>query len=154
MSTKLNDPVWNKKHSMMVERDNRSPEQKAKDEKIANEVESEISHNPNQLYDMNYTNLVDKNKCPALYRSLERWLISEREKLEKWKKHYESMREGNFDKASKIYRDIMGIFGEPMTEDVKQRLREWNEEHKEEIKLKNKMRREIKARYKQKKKRK
>ena len=51
-----------------------------------------------------------------------------------WGKVMEARRAGNDETASRIARKLLGIQGPPMTEETKEKLRLYQEEHAEEIK--------------------
>lgn len=58
-----------------------------------------------------------------------------------WLKVIAERRAGNDDAAARLARKLMGVQGPPMSEETKERLRRYQEEHAEEIKA----RRELQA---------
>ena len=85
-------------------------------------------HGP--LWNKDGTVAVDASKYPTLHRALSR-IKNDRED---WKQVVELRRSGEHDAACKMVRKILGIQGPPMSEETKEKLRIYNEEHKEEIK--------------------
>jgi hypothetical protein len=61
-----------------------------------------------------------------------------------WQRIEEARKEGLFDKANRIFRKLFGI-GEPMSEEAKQKLKEYREAHAEEIKEKQQGKRMLRA---------
>ena len=51
-----------------------------------------------------------------------------------WQKVIDARRQGNDETAARIARKLLGIQGPPMTEETKEKLRRYQEEHAEEIK--------------------
>lgn len=79
---------------------------------------------------------VDPLKYPSLYRSLTRSLQSR----EAWKRVIELRRAGQDEAAGRLVRKLLGIQGPPMSEETKEKLRQYNEEHKDEIKARREQR--------------
>lgn len=88
---------------------------------------------------------VDSERCPTLHRALSR-MIERRAERGDWMQVVELRAKGEFDAADRIARRAMGIMPEPMSEEAKEKLREYNETHKEEIKERVKLKRIVKAR--------
>lgn len=88
---------------------------------------------------------VDPERCPALHRMLTRMVGRQSD----WAKVVELRAKGELDAADRIARRAMGIASEPMSEETKQKLREYNETHREEIKERAKLKRTIKSRTRQ-----
>ena len=100
-----------------------------------------------QLYDPNtLINLVDKTKYLALWTSIERWLSRIRDNNCLWQEHYDAMKLGEDIKADKIFRKIFDIKGPEMTEDAKEKLRQYAIDNKEKIKANAKAKRDLKKR--------
>lgn len=87
---------------------------------------------------------VDPEKCPRLYAALKR----ERDRRDAaWKKVHDLRREGRDQSAQRVVKGILGVKkGPPMSDDKKEQLAEWKEEHKEEIKDRKDQEREIRKR--------
>jgi len=87
---------------------------------------------------------VDPVKCPRLYAALQR----ERERRDAaWKRVHELRGEGRDKSAQRVVKQILGVKkGPPMSEEKKQELAEYKEEHKEEIKGRQQQEREIRKR--------
>lgn len=88
---------------------------------------------------------VDAQRCPTLHRALTQMLERRRD----WAKVVELRAKGELDAADRIAKRAMGIVPEPMSEEAKEKLREYNETHKEEIKERAKLKRTIKSRTRQ-----
>lgn len=95
------------------------------------------------LFNRDGTVKVDAQKCPHLYRALVRGRALVRDE---WKRVVELRRAGQVDEADRLVRRLLGIQGPPMTEEKKAELRAWKEEHKDEIKGREKQRREVRQR--------
>lgn len=80
---------------------------------------------------------VDLKRCPALHRMLTRMV----ERQSDWAKVVELRALGDLDAADRIAKRAMGIVPEPMSEEAKEKLREYNETHKDEIKERAKLKR-------------
>jgi CHASE3 domain sensor protein len=80
---------------------------------------------------------VDPKKCPTLARCLARGRAVEDKE---WAHVVELRRAGKDDAAGRLAKKLLGIQGPPMTEEVKEKLRQYNEEHKEEIAARKKAR--------------
>lgn len=78
--------------------------------------------------------MVDPVKFPALHRCLSRTVSTGL-----WGKVVELRKSGQLDAADRAARKAMGIKGEPMSEEVKAKLREHNETHKDEIKVQRRL---------------
>lgn len=87
---------------------------------------------------------VDPVKCPRLYAALQR----ERERREAaWKRVQELRQEGRDQSAHRVVKKILGVKkGPPMSEDKKEELAQWKEEHKDDIKQRKQQEREIRQR--------
>lgn len=64
-----------------------------------------------------------------------------------WKEVMEARREGDLDRAERLARKAMGIQGPEMSEETKEKLRQYRELHKEEIAAKEKLKRMTKRRF-------
>lgn len=82
--------------------------------------------------------MVDPKRCPILHRCLT--LMLERGRGQ-WAKVVELRASGEMDAADRAARKAMGIVPEPMSEEAKEKLREYNETHKEEIRERAKFKR-------------
>lgn len=74
---------------------------------------------------------VDPVKCPHLYAALQRGLDHQ---YNGWAHVVELRREGKEDSADRLVRKLLGVQGPPMSEETKEKLRKYSEDHKEEIK--------------------
>lgn len=83
---------------------------------------------------------VDPVKCPRLHAALER---EQARRSDGWAKVAQLRREGSDCAAQRLIRKLLGVQGEPMSEETKQKLREYSEEHKEEIEERKQQEREI-----------
>lgn len=83
------------------------------------------------LFNRDRSVAVDPTRFPSLYRALSR--ISQ-EQREGWSKVTQLRRAGEDDAADRLARKLLGVQGPPMSEETKEKLRRYNEEHKEEIK--------------------
>lgn len=72
---------------------------------------------------------VDARRCPTLHRALSRGQAAEREG---WQHVVDLRAAGKDDTADRVARRLLGIKGEPMTEEKKAELRAYNEAHREE----------------------
>lgn len=88
---------------------------------------------------------VDPKRCPTLHRALSRMIECQRAEGD-WARVVELRANGEFDAADRIARRAMGVKSEPMSEEAKEKLREYRETHAEEIKARAKQKRAIKAR--------
>jgi len=88
---------------------------------------------------------VDPQRCPTLHRALTRMLERQREQGD-WSRVVELRAKGDLDAADRVARRAMGIMPEPMSEEAKEKLRLYREEHVEEIKDRAKLKRTIRAR--------
>lgn len=86
---------------------------------------------------------IDPMKCPTLYAALRRGTERIREG---WARVAELRREGKDDSAGRLARKLLGVQGEPMSEETKEKLRRYNEEHKEEIQARREQEREVRRR--------
>lgn len=55
-------------------------------------------------------------------------------------------RQGKSDSADRLARRLLGVKGEPMDLETKERLRRWKEDHAEEIKARNEVERQARER--------
>jgi len=85
---------------------------------------------------------VDLNRCPALHRMLTRMVGRQSD----WATVVELRAKGELDAADRVAKRAMGIMPEPMSEEAKRKLREYNEIHKDEIKARAKLKRVARAR--------
>lgn len=85
---------------------------------------------------------VDGEKYPALRRSLDK----SRPQRDGWAKVVELRRAHEEDAAGRLVRKLLGVQGPPMSEETKEKLREYNETHKEEIKARKTQEREVRER--------
>jgi len=67
----------------------------------------------------------------------------------KWKAVVEARLKGDTERAERLAKKAMGIKGEPMSDETKEQLRRWREEHKDEIKERAQQKRAIRKRAKQ-----
>lgn len=86
---------------------------------------------------------VDPKKCPSLHAAL---LRAEAREQDGWVRVAELRRRGEDGAASRLVRKLLGIKGEPMSEETKEKLRQYNEEHAEEIKARKEQEKEVRAR--------
>lgn len=87
---------------------------------------------------------VDPVKCPSLYAALKRAEV--RYIDEGWARVAEFRRTGQDGAADRLVRKLLGVQGPPMSEETKEKLRLYNEEHKDEIKERKQQEREIRQR--------
>jgi hypothetical protein len=78
---------------------------------------------------------VDAKKYPTLHRALSRSHAAvDGMGRAGWGRVVELRRAGEADAAGRLVRKLLGIQGLPMSEETKEKLRQYNEEHKDEIK--------------------
>lgn len=95
-------------------------------------IEKTVDDGP--LFNRNGTVAVDAKKYPTLHRSLSRGCAGqEGTSREGWARVVELRRAGESDAAGRLVRKLLGIQGPPMSEETKAKLRQHNEEHKDEI---------------------
>lgn len=85
---------------------------------------------------------VDQKKYPHLYAAIRRAEV--RYIDEGWAKVAEMRRKG--EDPGRLVRRLLGIKGEPMSEETKQKLRQYGEEHADEIKERKEHEKEVRAR--------
>lgn len=95
------------------------------------------------LFKKDGTPAVDPVTCPTLYRALARCRDRQREG---WGRVVELRSAGEADAADRLVRKLLGVQGPPMTEETKEKLRAYNEAHKEEIKQRAQQRRDVRRR--------
>lgn len=98
------------------------------------------------LFNRNGTVAVDPVKYPTLHRSLERGREMHGSSREGWARVVELRKTGEADAADRLVRKLLGVQGPPMSEETKEKLRIYNEEHKEEIKLRKQHEKEVRRR--------
>lgn len=98
------------------------------------------------LFNRDGTVAVDPVKYPTLYRSLQRGRETHGSSLEGWARVVELRRAGESDAADRLVRKLLGVQGPPMSEETKEKLRIYNEEHKEEIKLRKQQEKQVRRR--------
>lgn len=88
---------------------------------------------------------VDPQKYPTLHARLE---ASRAKVREKWERVQELRRQGLDGSAERLTKKLLGVKSRkgPMTEEKKEYLANWKEEHKEEIKQRKQTEREIRQR--------
>lgn len=79
---------------------------------------------------------VDQERFPELYRALESGLEWRRQ----WTRVLELRQAGQHEAADRLRRKILGLV-EPMSEEAKEKLRAYNEAHKDEIRARAKIKR-------------
>ena len=99
------------------------------------------SNPPDFLFDKFGNVAVDKNKHPELYNAIERSL----DWRKTWQQIVDYKKEGKHAKAEKLRLQSLGLW-EPMTDEAKEKLRQYGIDHKEEIDARRKMKQEIKKR--------
>lgn len=67
---------------------------------------------------------------------------------EDWIRVAELKRQGKGESADRLARRLLGVKGEPMDEDTKEKLRRWKEEHAQEIKDREELKRNARKRLK------
>lgn len=87
---------------------------------------------------------VNPEKCPHLYAALRRAEV--RYIDEGWARVIELRRSGQEGAADRLVRKLLGVQGPPMSEETKEKLRRWNEEHAEEIRARKQQERETRQR--------
>ena len=85
---------------------------------------------------------VDGEKYPALRRALDR----SRPARDGWSRVVLLRTVREVDAADRLVRKLLGVQGPPMSEETKEKLREYNETHKEEIKLRKEQKLEVRRR--------
>lgn len=95
------------------------------------------------LFSKDGTVLVDPKRCPTLHRSLVR---SHGHAREGWARVVELRATGQEEMAARLVRRLLGVQGEPMSEEKKEALRRWKEEHKDEIKERKQTELEVRKR--------
>lgn len=90
--------------------------------------------------------MVDPERFPALHRAVSKMVERGRGP---WVRVVELRAKGEADAADRAARRAMGVKGEPMTEEAKEKLREYREAHKDEIAARAKLKRVVKARTRQ-----
>lgn len=86
---------------------------------------------------------IDPVKCPHLYAAIRR----ERERKDSdWARVIELRRSGEDGAADRLVRKLLGVQGPPMSEETKEKLRLYNEEHREEILERRKQAAELRRR--------
>lgn len=81
--------------------------------------------------------MVDAKRCPRLHAALERGLERTRGA---WKRVVDLRMAGDIEKASRVADRLLGVQGPPMPDEVKAKLRQYAEEHKDEIAAKRRLR--------------
>lgn len=96
------------------------------------------------LFNADGTVAVDPARCPTLHRALSR----PREDAGRagWAQVVELRRAGEEDAAGRLVRKLLGVQGPPMSEETKEKLRQYNLDHKEEIKERHRTQREVRER--------
>lgn len=87
---------------------------------------------------------VNPEKCPHLYAALRRAEV--RYIDEGWARVVELRRTNQDGAADRLVRKLLGVQGAPMSEETKAKLRQYSEEHKEEIQERKKQEREVRTR--------
>jgi hypothetical protein len=85
---------------------------------------------------------VDQKKYPHLHAAIRRAEV--RYVDEGWARVVEMRRKGQ--DPGRLVRRLLGVKGEPMSEETKEKLRQYNEEHAEEIKARKEQEKEVRAR--------
>jgi hypothetical protein len=67
---------------------------------------------------------------------------------EEWARVMDLRREGHDETANRVARRLLGVKGDPMNEETKEKLRRWKEEHAEDIKAKQELKRQTEERLK------
>jgi uncharacterized Zn finger protein (UPF0148 family) len=104
------------------------------------------SEHTGPLFNKDGTVAVDPQVCPTLHARLE---ASRAKKRERWDRVQKLRREGLDDKADRLSKRLLGVKGKsrgPMTEEKKEYLANWKEEHKDEIKQRKQQASEIRKR--------
>jgi CHASE3 domain sensor protein len=86
---------------------------------------------------------VDPVKCPRLHAALRREVEA---RQGGWAKVAELRRAGDLDAADRLVRRLLGVQGAPMSEETKEKLREYTEAHKDEIRDRRKHERDVQRR--------
>jgi hypothetical protein len=87
---------------------------------------------------------VNPEKFPHLYAALRRAEV--RYIDNGWARVAELRRSGQDDSAGRLARKLLGVQGPPMSEETKEKLRRYNEDHKEEIRERKQQEREVRQR--------
>ena len=90
--------------------------------------------------------LVDGKRFPSLYRALERGAVHVRNTRADWERVANFRQKGQNEKADRLAKKLIGVTGPPMTAEAKQWLRDYREEHADEIKDRAQRRREVQRR--------
>jgi hypothetical protein len=106
----------------------------------AAKIEKPVDRGP--FFNQDGTVAVDGLKYPTLRRALER----SRPAREGWAKVVELRLAHEEDAADRLVRKLLGVQGPPMSEETKEKLREYNETHKEEIKERKEQKLEVRRR--------
>lgn len=102
-----------------------------------------MSETVGPLFKQDGTPAVDPATCPTLYRALARCSGQQREG---WGRVVELRRAGESDAADRLVRKLLGVQGPPMSEETKEKLRAYNEAHKDEIKQRKQQARDVRRR--------
>jgi hypothetical protein len=86
---------------------------------------------------------VNPKKCPYLYAALKRGLDRQ---YDGWARVVELRQSGQEDAAGRLVRKLLGVQGPPMSEETKEKLRQYSEEHAEEIRERRKSEAQIRRR--------
>lgn len=86
---------------------------------------------------------IDPVKCPTLYRAARKMVERQQEG---WGRVVALRAAGEQDAAERLVRKLLGVQGPPMSEETKEKLRRYNEEHKEEIRERRARERAIRQR--------
>jgi len=86
---------------------------------------------------------IDPVKCPTLFRKAQEM---QGRRGEGWGRVVALRAAGEQDAAERLVRKLLGVQGPPMSEETKEKLREYNETHKEEIKARREQEREVRRR--------
>jgi len=97
------------------------------------------------LFNKDGTVAVDATKYPRLHAALERGRTKQRER---WERVQELRRAGLDGSAERLAKRLLGVKSKkgPMTEEKKEYLAQWKEEHKDDIKQRKQSEREIRQR--------
>ena len=98
------------------------------------------------LIDRDGTINVLQAKCPALYRALVRSAAASAKTRFQWERVMHLKREGHSDQGDRLAKRLLGVKGEPMSEETKEKLRQYQEEHKGEIKVRQEVKRDVRRR--------
>lgn len=89
---------------------------------------------------------VDPVRCPTLHRALERMVARRKAAGGGWARVVEFRAAGDMNAADRLVRKLLGVQGPPMSEETKAKLRAYEEEHREDIRLRRKQRQEVRRR--------